>query len=254
MKLNFRKEGAGRPVIILHGLFGASDNWLTISKKLGDRFTIYLPDLRNHGSSPHSEVFDYQAMTEDLRELIEENGLGQPAVVGHSMGGKAAMALASAYPKLVRQLVVVDIAPRAYPVHHQTILQAYHSVPLDTLTSRKEAEDIMARLIPDMGTRQFLLKNLGRDAEGRFSWKMNLPVITEKIAEVVAEIRFEQPFTAPALFIRGDRSDYIREADRAEITRSFPNSSLLTVSNAGHWVHAEQPEVVYRALLDFLGE
>ena len=183
MKLNFKKTGTGKPLVILHGLFGSADNWFSIAKELEKDFTLYLVDQRNHGDSPHSEEWNYGVMVEDLKELIDEEGLDRIYLMGHSMGGKTAMNFAVEYPERVDRLIVADIAPRYYEVHHQTILEGLNSIKLDQIKSRKEADDQLAKYIDEVGIRQFLLKSLGRNSEG-FVWKINLPVITENIEEI----------------------------------------------------------------------
>ncbi|SHN19554.1 Pimeloyl-ACP methyl ester carboxylesterase [Cyclobacterium lianum] len=251
MQLNFKKSGQGKPLIILHGLFGSADNWMGIAKNLEEDYTLYLVDQRNHGDSPHSEEWNYEAMAEDLRELLDAEGLESVYLLGHSMGGKTAMKMALMYPKRVKKLVVADIAPRAYPVHHQTILKALNAVDPEKLKSRKEAEDILAQYIAERGIRQFLLKNLTR-SEGGFAWKINLPVITQQIENVGEAIDSEKPFENPVLFMGGANSDYIQEKDKADIERIFPENHLVYIKNAGHWLHAEQPDAVVATLKAFL--
>ncbi|RZS95949.1 alpha/beta fold hydrolase [Cecembia calidifontis] len=252
MKLNFKKTGAGKPLIIVHGLFGSADNWFSIARELEKDFTLYLVDQRNHGDSPHSEDWDYSVMAEDLKELMQDEGLSSAYFMGHSMGGKTVMRLALEYPELVEKLIVADIAPRFYPLHHQQILEGLNAIPLGQLKSRKEADEILAKYINNPGIRQFLLKSLGRDENGKFIWKINLPVITEKIANVGEAIESEKPFEKPTLFIGGENSDYITEKDKEDITRLFPNSHLIYIKNAGHWLHAEQPAAVIETVRAFL--
>jgi len=252
MKLNFRKTGTGKPLVILHGLFGSADNWMSIAKGLEENFTLYLLDQRNHGDSPHSDIWDYKAMSEDLKEFMEAEGLQKASFLGHSMGGKTVMKFALTYPEMVDKLVVADIAPRPYPVHHQTILEGLNAVDIKNLASRKEAEDKLAEYIPERGVRQFLLKNLTRK-EGAFVWKVNLPVITEKIENVGETITSDRPFTGPVLFMGGANSDYIKSSDKEEIAALFPDNHIIHIKNTGHWLHAEQPEAVVATLKTFLG-
>lgn len=252
MKLNFKKMGAGKPLIIVHGLFGSADNWFTIARELEKDFTLYLVDQRNHGDSPHTEVWNYAVMAEDLKDLMEEEGLSSAFFMGHSMGGKTVMKLAFQHPELVEKLIVADIAPRFYPIHHQRILEGLNAIPIDTLKSRKEAEDILAQYIQTPGIRQFLLKSLGRGDNGGFKWKVNLPVITEKIANVGEAIASDKPFEKATLFMGGENSDYILESDKGDIERLFPNSHLIYIKNAGHWLHAEQPAAVIETVRSFL--
>lgn len=252
MKLNFRKTGTGKPLVILHGLFGSADNWMSIAKGLEENFTLYLLDQRNHGDSPHSDTWNYKAMAEDLKEFMEAEGLQKVNFLGHSMGGKTVMKFALTYPEMVEKLVVADIAPRPYPVHHQTILKALNAVDIQNLQSRKEAEDKLAEYIPERGIRQFLLKNLTRK-EGAFAWKVNLPIITKQIENVGEEITSDQPFSGPVLFMGGANSDYIQSSDKEDIENLFPENHIIHIKNTGHWLHAEQPEAVISTLKTFLG-
>jgi pimeloyl-ACP methyl ester carboxylesterase len=252
MKLNYRKTGTGKPLVILHGLFGSADNWLSIAKSLEENFTLYLLDQRNHGDSPHSDTWDYKAMAEDLKEFMDAEGLQKASFLGHSMGGKTVMKFALTYPEMVDKLVVADIAPRPYPVHHQTILEALNAVDIKNLGSRKEAEDTLAGYISERGIRQFLLKNLTRK-EGAFAWKANLPVITQKIENVGEVITAEESFSGPVLFMGGANSDYIQSSDKEDIEALFPDNRIIHIKNAGHWLHAEQPEAVVATLNAFLG-
>ena len=173
MKLNFKKTGSGPPLVILHGLFGSLDNWFSIAKELVEHYTLYLIDQRNHGDSPHAEVWNYAVMVEDLKELLDAEGLGKVFLMGHSMGGKTVMNFAMKYPDRVQKLIVADIAPRYYPIHHQAILEGLNSLDLKSIQSRKEADEQLALFIPELGVRQFLLKSLTRGSEG-FAWKINL--------------------------------------------------------------------------------
>ncbi|NHE59172.1 alpha/beta fold hydrolase [Cyclobacterium plantarum] len=251
MKLNFKKSGQGKPLIILHGLFGSADNWMGIAKSLEENYTLYLVDQRNHGDSPHAEEWNYAAMAADLHELLEAEGLDRVYLLGHSMGGKTAMKMALMYPERVEKLVVADIAPRPYPVHHQTILEALNAVHPGKLASRKEAEDILAKYISEKGIRQFLLKNLTR-VDGAFAWKINLPVITQQIENVGEAIDSDKPFEKPVLFMGGANSDYIKNSDKEAIEKLFPDNRIIHIKNAGHWLHAEQPDAVVATLKAFL--
>ncbi len=254
MKLFYRETGQGTPLIIQHGLFGAGDNWLTAARLLEDSYRVILPDARNHGQSPHDSSFNYKAMAQDFVELLDQLGLESALFAGHSMGGKAVMQLAVSQPERVQNLAVVDIAPRFYPVHHQTILKAFAAIDLQNLKSRKEADDAMAAYIQDVSTRQFLLKNLTRAEEGGFAWKLNLPVIEEQIENVGEALPEEAHYEKPTLFIGGSKSDYIRKEDEALIKTHFPQARIEMIAGAGHWVHAEKPEAVAQLLKDFFSE
>lgn len=242
MKLNYREMGEGAPLIILHGLFGSTDNWLSVGKELSQDYKVYLIDQRNHGDSPHSPSFTYADMASDLNEFISEHEIKEPVIIGHSMGGKTVMKFALSYPDLLKKLIVVDIAPRHYPVHHDVILRGLQAIDVGALKTRREADATLAEYVPELGVRQFLLKNLGRNTEGGYEWKINLPVISEKIENVGEGLQEGDRFEKPTLFINGAASGYIKEADKPLIQQIFPKSEVKTIEGAGHWVHAEKPE------------
>ncbi|MFT4833286.1 MAG: esterase [Marinoscillum sp.] len=251
MLLNFRKLGSGPAIFVLHGVFGSSDNWQSIGKELSDAFTVYLIDLRNHGNSPHSDEMNYDVMAEDIRDLAVAERVKKFHLLGHSMGGKAAMNFASRFPNLIDKLVVVDIGPKYYAPHHQQIFRGFNAIDLKTLNNRNEAEEVMSHEIPDFGVRQFILKNLKRTDVG-FAWKINLPVLEKNIEKVGEAIGIDKPVQVPTLFIRGAKSNYIQEEDMTSINEMFPNAKLITVEGAGHWVHAEKPKELLSVLFDFL--
>src|SRR5690606_17209887 len=241
MKLFYRElVGKGQPLIILHGLFGSSDNWLTLAKQFANKFHVYLPDQRNHGQSPHSDDFDYDLMADDIHEFLITNSISDPVIIGHSMGGKAAMKFALTHPELVNKLIVVDMAPKQYPVQHDRILDGLKSINLEKIESRNEADDQLAQYIKEPAVRQFLLKNLQRKPEGGFSWKINLPVLDKSIEKISADISGNQVFNKPVLFIRGSKSDYVLDQDLPNIHQLFPQARMATL-DTGHWIHAEQP-------------
>jgi pimeloyl-ACP methyl ester carboxylesterase len=251
MKLNFKKLGSGKPLVILHGLFGSADNWFSIAKELEKTFTLYLVDQRNHGDSPQGDEWNYKVMVEDLKELLDDEELDQVYLMGHSMGGKTAMNFAIKYPNRVEKLIVADIAPRYYSVHHQKILEGLNAIDLTSIKSRKEADDILADYIPELGIRQFLLKSLSRDANG-FIWKINLPVITKNIEEVGKALEEGVFYDGPTLFLAGENSNYIQQSDLNDMEKFFPQYEVEFISGAGHWLHAEQPESVIEEVLKFL--
>ncbi|WP_276368491.1 alpha/beta fold hydrolase [Chryseolinea sp. H1M3-3] len=253
MKLFFRELGEGEPIIILHGLFGSSDNWLTQAKLFGPRFKVYSVDQRNHGQSPHNDAFDYQSMVNDLKEFIEDHQIKDPVIIGHSMGGKAAMNFALAHPDMLSKLIIVDISPREYNLEHYTILEGLKAIPVDSLTSRNEADEILAGHVSDPDVRQFLLKNLQRKSTGGFSWKINLPVIGEKLSNIGVDLQYRGQFTKPTLFIRGANSNYVRDEDWKRITEIFPDAELETM-NTGHWVQAEQPQAFAEKVMQWLSK
>lgn len=245
MKLFFREYKSANPkariMIIMHGLFGSCDNWLTQGKLLSQHYHVYTIDQRNHGLSPHSDDFDYTFMVKDLVEFIDDHQIQNPIVIGHSMGGKTAMNFALAHPDKIAVLIVVDIAPRAYNLEHYTIADGLKAITIDTLTSRNEADEQLSQFVPEADVRQFLLKNLQRKAEGGFSWKINLKVIAEKLSNVGVDLHYKSTFNKPTLFVKGNRSNYIKEEDTSLILTYFPAAKLEGM-NTGHWVQAEKPQ------------
>lgn len=250
MKLFYRKFGEGKPLVMLHGVFGSSDNLVTAGKMLSEKFQVFLLDERNHGQSPHSEEFSYAAMAEDLKEFLIEHTIQNPIIIGHSMGGKVVMRFAGLYEAMAEKFVVMDISPRFYRRHHDDILDGLNSIVPGSITSRQDADLALAKFIPDPGVRQFLLKNLERGNEG-FKWKLNLPVITDKIEAVGEALPENYRITKPTLFIRGGNSNYIREKDEELINKLFLNAKIETIEGAGHWLHAEKPEEFVALITSF---
>jgi len=252
MKLFFREYGQGQPLIILHGLFGSSDNWLTQAKILSQQYRVLTVDQRNHGQSPHDDSFDYQSMVADLAEFIDDHQLKNPIILGHSMGGKTAMNFAIRYPEQLQKLIVVDISPRAYDLEHYVIVKGLEAIPVSKLTSRNDADTILSEYVAEPGVRQFLLKNLQRNPSDGFSWKINLPVIGQKLSNIGLDLQFPGTFEKPTLFVRGSRSNYILDSDRQRIKEVFPKSSLITMET-GHWVQAEKPKEFVDVVMQWLG-
>ncbi len=251
MKLFFRQAGQGEPLLILHGLFGSADNWYSLSKVFADRYAVYTIDQRNHGQSPHSDDFNYRLLTEDLEELMDDQGMASAHIIGHSMGGKTAMNFAVKNPTRVKKLIVVDIVPKYYEVKHDTIIDGLDAVPLSRLTSRTEADRILMEHVAEADVRQFLLKNLTRDTHGRFAWKLNLPALDNHLEEIGAGMVYEGTFDGPVNFINGKRSNYFKPGDEVFIRKYFPNA-ILTTLDTGHWVQAEKPMEFAQTALDFL--
>ncbi len=267
MKLFFRETGAGDPLVILHGLYGSSDNWMTVARQLGQYYHLFLPDLRNHGRSPHDTVHDYPSMVADLEEFVHDQGFDRFSLMGHSMGGKTAMYYALQHPGKINALISVDISPRTYRMEdksgtsfgmHKKMMEAMLRLDLPAMRTRNEIMEALAGAIPSERVRQFLLKNLTRDEQNRFRWKINLPVLYNNLHNILAgpdsdpalkDKRFD---TAPVLFLRGGNSNYITEEDIPLIHRFFPQAEIYTVPGAGHWLHAEQPEHLIRKVIDFL--
>ncbi len=252
LSLNYKTYGQGNPIIILHGLFGTLDNWQTIARQLSEEYLVYLVDQRNHGRSPHTDDFDYSLLAEDLRDFMESEGMSQATIIGHSMGGKTAMQFAINYPEMVTSLVVVDIAPKAYKGGHQEIFEALLAIDLKTIENRKMADKQLQIKIPDFGVRQFLLKNLTRDKEGGYRWKMNLPAIHKNYQNILDNILTDEPYTEASLFIRGARSGYIKEEDESLIKSIFSEAEIVTIPEAGHWVHAEAPKALLATFKNFM--
>jgi esterase len=254
MKLFFREYGQGAPFIILHGLFGISDNWVTFGKSLEDKYHVYIPDMRNHGQSPHSDVFDYHSMTEDVHEFIEEHGLSNPVVLGHSMGGKVAMMAALDNPDIVDKLIIADVSPRKYVQNqeHLQLLNAMLSTDLSIANARSDVENQLKEKIKSQRLRQFLLKNIYWDRNERLSWRLNLAVLNHNLPLLSAGLESAAEFTKPALFIRGGMSQYIRAEDEDLIRKNFPGAILKTIASAGHWVHADAPEEFRKTVMEFL--
>lgn len=255
MKLHSNIIGdSGKPLLIVHGLFGMGDNWKTLGKRFADEggFQVHLIDQRNHGRSPHSEEFSYALMAQDLIEYCEKHDLEKIVIIGHSMGGKTAMQLATDQPDLVEALIVVDIAPKSYPPHHDEILEGLWALYEAELDSRTKADEILESYIPSWSVRQFLMKNLYWKEKGKLALRMNLPVLKEKYAEVTDGIAENALYEGPTFFIKGENSGYIQSGDRDLINKHFPKSQLLTLKDADHWVHAEKPKEFFEAVLGFL--
>ncbi len=251
MKLNFRTLGEGQPLLILHGLFGSSDNWQTLGKQFSAYFKVYLIDQRNHGHSPKSDIFDYDVLADDIANLIQSENLSNCLLLGHSMGGKTVMRFAAKYPEKVSKLIVADIAPKAYPPHHDVIIEALQSVDLKTMNTRKAVEDHITTFVPDFGTKQFLLKNLYWNDNQQLDWRINIPVLVEKMPIIVGSIGSDIVHT-PTLFVRGEKSGYIKDSDQASLFAQFPQSTLATITGAGHWLHAEKPKEFFETCIQFL--
>ena len=248
MKLAFKKMGEGEPLVILHGLFGSSDNWQTLGRQFAENFTVYLVDQRNHGHSPHSEVFSYEILANDLREFFVDHGISKATVLGHSMGGKTAMRFAQLYPEKIEKLILVDMGIKSYSPHHQDILAAFHALDLQNLESRKDAEAEMESRIPDFGIRQFLLKNLYRKTKTEFAWRVNFQVLERKMDEILVALP-ETVVEKPTLFIYGEKSNYIKERDFNPIRKIFPKAEFVALPT-GHWVHAEDAEGFYKIVME----
>ncbi|TPG64532.1 alpha/beta fold hydrolase [Hymenobacter nivis] len=256
--LHYLDQGQGRPLVILHGLFGTLDNWQTLARRWAQDagLRVISVDLRNHGRSFHNPDHSYDAMAADVGALFDHLGLGPDAtLMGHSMGGKVAMRFALGRPERLARLIVVDIAPNFSDMTHQDeVLAGLRAVNLAAITNRQEADAALGQHIRSVGVRQFLLKNLYRDENNAFAWRINLPVLAGAMPAVGEEITGE-PFLKPALFVRGGKSDYITANDKLYVIPAlFPNSEVATVPDAGHWLHAEKPDEVYELVRAFAGQ
>ncbi len=251
MTLNTQIYGKGQPFVVLHGFLGMGDNWKSIAKTLSEHYEVHLPDMRNHGKSPHSNDFSYEIMVEDVKQYIEKQQLKKVILTGHSMGGKIAMLLACNYPRLVEKLIVVDIAPKLYQPHHDDILQSLKTLKDRHLTSRQEAESILSENIKNKGIRLFLLKNLQRESDHTLSLKPNIDVFLNNRYEIGRALDEDKKYHGKTLFIKGENSSYIREKDKKRIAMHFPDYVIKNINNSGHWVHAENPPEFIKTVLDF---
>ncbi len=253
MKLNYKTFGSGPPVIILHGLFGMLDNWRSIARALQANFQCILVDLRNHGKSPHDAEMNYKVMSEDILELTNDLLIESAIIMGHSMGGKVAMQFALTYPERVDKLIIIDISPKKYPPHHDHVIEAIESIDPENLVKRTDAEEILRKHIRnDEPTIQFLLKNLNRLPEGGFGWKANMPVLVAEYGSLLDGISSDTICHKRGIFIRGELSGSLKDDDWPEIQALFPNTQLVTIPGAGHWVHIDQPRALIEVLLAFI--
>ncbi len=264
MKLFYRKYGNGPPLIILHGLYGSSDNWVSIAKNLSDFFTVYLPDLRNHGQSPHSEVHDYESMSSDLLELANDLKINKFFLAGHSMGGKTAISFALKWPEMLNGLLIADISPfvdeagrKTVYSQHLTILNAILTLGLSSISTRAEAEKALKGKISSEKERGLILKNLGRSSDNTFVWKLNPQSLMKNLDKIMAGVDrrtdYNRQITGfPVIFLKGSESDYIPASDYKDILKVFPAAEIIEVKGAGHWIHADKPEEVTRYLKKLL--
>ena len=251
--LHSRIIGEGKPLLILHGFLGMSDNWKTLGSKYAENgFQVHLIDQRNHGKSFHSENFDYEVLAADVKNYMEHHKIAKTALIGHSMGGKTAMQFACTHPKLIEKLIIADIAPKYYPPHHNQIMNGLLALNFDEITSRGDADTELAKHLSDIGVRQFLLKNLYWIEKGKLGFRFNLLVLQHKMEEIGENISSSATYLGETLFLRGDKSEYILQNDFDNIKKHFPKASLETIPNSGHWLHAENPKAFFSSSLEFL--
>jgi esterase len=264
MKLFYRKYGEGPPLIILHGLFGSSDNWVTIARKLSSSCTVILPDLRNHGVSPHDGVHDYPSMCSDVHELVKSLGLSRFSVLGHSMGGKVAMLFASENQSMIENLMVADISPftgerrkAAGRFENLAILKAMKNSDLSAARARIDIENKLRDNIQSEKVIELIMKNLQRRSDNSFVWKVNVESISRNLESILDEVPFRTdriPVTGfPVTFLKGEKSDYIRDGEIEDIRAIFPAAEIRVIENAGHWIQADNQEGVTKAILEMMG-
>lgn len=249
--LNYETAGSGEPVLLIHGLFGDLDNLKGLGRDLQQDFQIIMIDVRNHGDSFHSDTMNYADMADDVARVLDHLELNQVHIVGHSMGGKLAMEFALANPDRVISLIVADIAPVAYDTRHRNILDALEALDLSKVSSRKDADQLLAKHIDGHNVRQFLLKNLERREDNSYEWRLNLPVIDGCYGELSDAVR-EGTYDGPVLFIKGGDSDYLTQEYEEAIRARFSNVDLKVIEGAGHWLHAEKPRIFNRTARSFL--
>ena len=242
MKLYHQRIGTGRPLVIVHGLFGSSDNWRALAKQLAHYAEVITVDLRNHGRSPHSLEQNYRLMTDDLAELLDDLNLDRVDMIGHSLGGKVAMSFSQHYPQRLHKLMVVDVSPRGYQDEHSPIFKALLALDLSQFSRRNEVDEALSQSIPDKVVRQFLLMNLAVNGD-QLGWRINLQALSDSYPQLLQPVCQDVEIAVTACFIRGGRSTYVRDDDIALINTTFPYSEIVTIEQAGHWVHAEAPVI-----------
>lgn len=253
MLLHSNIIGEGKPFIILHGFLGMSDNWKTLGAQFStEGFEVHLIDQRNHGRSFWSDVFSYEVLVEDLKNYCDNYKLEDIILLGHSMGGKTAMLFATEYPEFVSKLMIADISPRFYPVHHDSILDGLSALDFNMIKSRVEADKVLSNYVHDFGTRQFLLKNLYWLEKGKLALRINIEVLKHEVSEIGEPLPSYALFEKDTLFLRGDRSEYIGVGDQRIISNHYPKATITTISNAGHWLHAENPKDFFNAVINFV--
>jgi esterase len=255
--------GAGSPIIIIHGLYGSSDNWLSIGKELSRDYLVYLVDLRNHGNSPHTDRHTYPLMKLDLLEFVDRHDIEKAVIIGHSMGGKVAMAFAAEFPERIKSMAVIDIGPKSYhnltdyssqAIEHMNILSAMQNIDFSVAKTREDINTQLKAYIKSPRIRNFLMKNIRREKNNTFSWKINIEVLLKELPAILERVVLSAKVISgfPVLFIKGENSDYILDEDIPGIKNFFPEAEFVTIPGAGHWLHAEKPELIIKTLREFL--
>ena len=252
MRLQSYIDGEGRPLVLLHGFLGSSDNWRAMRKRFVVKYKVFSVDQRNHGNSPHSSMMNYIVMTEDLREFLSEQGLSNVCLLGHSMGGKVAMQFATESPEWIDKLVIVDISPKAYPPSHQLLLDAMQNLELRRLKTYGEVEAALAQSISDASLRKFVVTNLARNSNGDLYWRIGLDSLAANYDQLIKPPAISNSFDKPTCFVRGAQSNFIADQDLASIREYFPRAEFHTIPNAGHWVHIDAPEEFHRVVDEYL--
>lgn len=266
MKLNTRILGEGKDLIILHGLYGSGDNWLTTGRQLADQYRVHLPDQRNHGNSQHDADHSYKAMVMDLVEYISDHNIKRPIILGHSMGGKTAMWLSIIHPEIASKLIIVDISPAGYAQvtkpsalidQHLNIINAMRMIDLSILKTRQAIDKELATYVPAEKVRQFLIKSIEREKDGTYRWKLNIEALSNYLPEIMKGIDIDKYASCinpqmPVLFIKGELSNYIPDEDFTAIKKLYPQATIETIFDSEHWIHAEKPEAFLGVVKTFI--
>ncbi|MFD2167086.1 alpha/beta fold hydrolase [Thalassotalea euphylliae] len=252
--LNYQIRGEGQPVILIHGLFGSLENLGMVAKPLSEDYMVVSVDVRNHGQSFHQLGMEYGELAADVIAVLDHLNIFQADFLGHSMGGKIAMQIALNFPDRVKRLIVADIAPVAYPAHHQRIIEGLQSLDFNTIKSRKEADEQLSAYVDEQGVRQFLLRNLKTTDDGKLAFKCHVDFIANSYPQIMKAFDESLSFEGDVLFIKGGNSNYITQEHRDIIGQHFPNSSAKIISGAGHWLHAEKTIAFNKIVKDFLNK
>lgn len=253
MELFYRHYGSGEPVIILHGMFGMSDNWATFSKKLaGYHYSVYTPDIRNHGNSPHSDIFNFDVLSEDLKDFILQYEIKKPVLIGHSLGGKVVMNFVQRFPDLARKIIIIDMGLISYKIHNDDVLSAMISANITSKKSRYEIEEELSKRIKYRKVVQLMMKNVQREKDNSFRWKPNLESLMKNFHEIFKPVDILPKVNIPALFVAADKSEYISKADLQTIRKTLPCSDIVAIPGSSHWVHSDKPEELLRIVTEFI--